>query len=962
MKKLLKHKSKLQAILTTSRPIIILALALVAAISVVAPAYAIPILGLIIPAWVLWTLGSTAIIGGIVFAEEILTKTAQGITKIFLELIQVLVAVLQPILVPVIKTILSFGLGYPNFLLDSLITNEIWSIALTIANAAFLLVLLIAAIAIITRANTGIYNLKKFLGGFIMAVALCNFSLIIVKAMVSLGDQLTHTVLSAGTGLGVNLSPSAVGAPPGAPPEGVLLTYFTNMISMKIDPRGWTIPNLAISIVELAIFLITVWIMIKLGLILLERVVRLFAAAVMAPLIFAGSLLPNFQKTAAGWWENTIKWILVLPIMVAFLIVGLKFFSLAGADQPSKMLLIHDYLAPTFIQDAIHATAAGKPFTTPETKAVSEFACALMGLFIFWMAGMVSSSLKLGSVLGGLVETPQKAIALGQKAYKTSADVVTGKNPVTRFAYGKAVGAWQAGQAGMLGKRAQAFTTKTEAARQRAGTRGGFWDTAAGMIVNPAGVQKYREGIAKRNLSGELVAHAAGDVEKRTEYLDTLAQQYATGKRNWNQLNKGEQEAIMEGEATRIDDQGNDTGKKISRATASQAQKGKAWLDKAGGSVAYYQKEARKEIDIYEIGDIDELGRNLDDKDRGKALKAAMDLMKVARSPRGAFSEEEKIKALEYLSTHADELQKYKMRVPRTYRTEKGETKEVDKSTSDVERIRLDQQQEHIETRVDQSADPATGKLSDVDLSDNLTATAEKSALDTLQPTERGDLSVSINDILNDKTKLAKFNEALQAKDDTKRHEILGRELAGDIKTTDQRELVIKLMQEGMNAEAIKARIQIHGRLKPNATIDTVIEDLRELQQNRLAEDTIIKNQTRTDKDSVNNYRVVTDAKIKNLSAKPIRVSGKGGSTFTIKDRADLQTVLDTMKKTIEDEVKTSPNLKGDYQLDQAIGKGRTDAMYDFLNNLGVGTGIDPATLTVDEASRIIRLLQESIK
>lgn len=533
MKKPLRHKSKLQTILAIGRPMIILALALTMAVSVVAPAHAIaPLVVWAIVAGLI-AIGTTAIV---IWRAQVIAGIAVTTVKIILGLIQILIGVLRPILLSIVTAIIAFGLGVPNFLLEQSSINDIWRIALGIANAAFLLVLLIASIAIILRINTGIYNLKKFLSGFIQAIILANFSLIIVRAMVALGDQLTEVVLKMASPLGVNL-PAVTSGSVTIPANslGTVAAYFINMISMPIDinTNDWSIAGLIIPIIKLTIFIIIAWILIKFGLILIERMIRLFAAAVMAPLIFAGSLLPNFQKIATGWWENTIKWILVLPITIAFLIIALMFFAQAGIHSPAEMANIQDKLLPEYLKDTIeiYSNAKGAPTTLPQPDqaAVEQFAYALMGLFVLWSAGMVSNKLDIKSVMGGLVETPQKALALGQRAYKTAADTLTGKTFI-----GKRIGAAGRGiyNVALGTKPGQAFEARRQAL---AGP--------LARILNPAQEKARIEAERKLKINSAKLGVLSQDADQSQGTLDAAAQARHPGK-NWSELTEAEQEEL----------------------------------------------------------------------------------------------------------------------------------------------------------------------------------------------------------------------------------------------------------------------------------------------------------------------------------------------------------------------------------------------------------------------------------
>lgn len=265
-----------------------------------------------------------------------------------------------------------------------------------------------------------------------------------------------------------------------------------------------------------------------------------------------------------------------------------------------------------------------------------------IGFYVLWMSGMLNRQLNISSILGGLVETPKKLY-----------------QPIIQWVRETSLNIWRDGQAGILGRDARRTFTGSEAARQRAGTRGGFWDTLVGMIFNPAGMQNYREGLAKRNVANQLPVHAARDVDHISTSLDVLAQRYAPGDRTWTQLSQTERDAITGGTATDA------YTNRISWTERLRAQREEVSLHRAQSAVRFYLKEAYKERDFFEMGDIDELGEDLSSNDAENILKSAIDLIKIVRSPRGTFSDDEKEKALEYLRDNAEKLRNYGISVPR---------------------------------------------------------------------------------------------------------------------------------------------------------------------------------------------------------------------------------------------------------------------------------------------------------
>ncbi|MBU1092752.1 hypothetical protein KJ836_03755, partial [Patescibacteria group bacterium] len=467
-----------------------------------------------------------------------------GLFKLLVELI------ILPLVVPIVSMMLLLGLGMQNYLVNNAFTDNIWGLLLAVANGIYLLALFIASIAIISRINTGVYNLKKFLGGFITAVALSNLSLLMVRAMISLADLITNIFYQLYASL-------QVGTMTIVEARVSLIQFLVGLVRQVIDPLGdefWdpSIRDFTSSlkaIAQVIILCVVLWLIIKLSLVLLERIGRLFISAITAPLVFALGLLPNFSKLTSQWWENTLKWLLVLPATMGVIVLSIWAFHSAGITSANDARHLSNHINPMVIADELRGG-------TPDDEVVTDALFVLVGLMGLWAAGHTNKALNLGSALAGHVETPMKAIQTGQGLARKGADLVTGKaGPVKlakdtftgKNALGKGLGVVGTGfarqaKAGSFGKRIQKSAiggTFGEAWRQRQ-TRGPL-----GMIFNPKGRGAKMDADIKQKTNERALGLDTTEHQNITGKLDDVASDKHGGK-SWSDLTQEEQKTLTD--------------------------------------------------------------------------------------------------------------------------------------------------------------------------------------------------------------------------------------------------------------------------------------------------------------------------------------------------------------------------------------------------------------------------------
>ncbi len=425
----------------------------------------------------------------------------RAFVSLLTRIVGILANVLSDILVPLLRGILNNLLDYPNYLFTNVsFTYDLWEGAIIVANSFFLLALIIASIAIILRVNTGIYNIKKVLGGFITAVILSNLSFLIVKVLLEVGDLLTNTAYALFSPF--NIDKEIIHKYLGLIEDG---GEFRGLMGIKVPIIGGELDE---AIVSLIILILIFWVLLKLTLILVERMFWLFIMAIVAPIAFALSLLPTTQKLASQWWETVIKWILVFPLTVALISLSVTILrAMPSIDTPQKL------------------TTALSGFSSLKDLVVNpDILLLISGLVILYLAGTVDKMLKIGGSLSGLVATPSAMIATGKKAwtgaYRPVADTITGRT-------------WIGKQMGKAGHRGYDIALGTKPGQKFEGWRQAQkgW---VGRVFNPRGEKARIEADRKMK-----VGRARGDVlleraQKSQGQLDDIAQNY--GAESWEDL------------------------------------------------------------------------------------------------------------------------------------------------------------------------------------------------------------------------------------------------------------------------------------------------------------------------------------------------------------------------------------------------------------------------------------------
>jgi hypothetical protein len=450
-----------------------------------------------------------------------------NLIDLFAKLTALLAGVLADIVLPFLTGITESLIANPNFPVGS-DAEGLWKVAITLANSFFLLALILASIAIMLRINTGTYNIKKVLGGFISAVVLSNLSFLVVKAMLDIGNSLLNAVYKL-------LNVEVVG----------VLGIIDSLAKIGDASKGHIWENhLEATIVFIVMVVLVIWVILSIAALLIERMIWLFLLTISAPVVFALGLLPTLPKLASSWWEQMIKWVIAFPYSIALLVIGGKIMGLGGAGKKDLGEIFQKFAgavnnSPNDVGGAI------MKLIDPALLLI------ICGMVVIYFAGRVPKMLKIGGGLTGITGAGPAgtwgAIKKGAEGvYKGVAQTATGKNLLGKVGHTAYYGGRRQLLAGSynrvplvggLMKNLQKRMLAGEAWRQRQ-TAGPL-----AMILNPK-----ERGKKMGTDIGRAVAFQtfAGDVQRVKGILKPLnaASQAAYGK-DWYELDKTQQDGII---------------------------------------------------------------------------------------------------------------------------------------------------------------------------------------------------------------------------------------------------------------------------------------------------------------------------------------------------------------------------------------------------------------------------------
>ncbi|MCX6812448.1 MAG: hypothetical protein NTW79_02400 [Candidatus Berkelbacteria bacterium] len=197
------------------------------------------------------------------------------------------------------------------------IIQKIWTGLINLVDSFVLIMLVAVAFANILRIQIDSYAVKKILPTFIMAVILANFSFLIARVVIDLGNMAISLFLAGNSQNNVTGAfdtiikdnPPKPGTVGNASYIGTIAVYIIKQVMVDVG---------AVFIAILSfIFLIRNWL--------------LYALVAVSPVAFLAMILPMTKKYFQMWWSNFTKWVFMPVVAVFWLWIAAQFMTAVTA-------------------------------------------------------------------------------------------------------------------------------------------------------------------------------------------------------------------------------------------------------------------------------------------------------------------------------------------------------------------------------------------------------------------------------------------------------------------------------------------------------------------------------------------------------------------------------------------------------------------------------------------------------
>ena len=349
------------------------------------------------------------------------------------------------IVVAIESWLLSVTLNLNASVLQTTLVQNGFSISLAIANMAFVLGIIVIAIATILRRES--YGIKQLLWKLVVMAVLVNFGLVIMAPIFGIGNSFTQYFINC-------ISPTAGGCS-GSGSGGSSYNNFATTFAGAFHPQnsflslstlnsnssptvtstynsggaadgafsiGSSITSLAVPILGVAFLVINMGLIVcVLGVLIIMMIIRYIYIAILAillPFAWAAYVFPSFSSHFEAWWKKFLQWTFFSPVVMFFIYLAIQAMSGTG----DKAMQVTTY---TGTSDSIWG-------------AISNL---LTGAFAPVIQAFLQETLLVGLIFGGLIAANAMSIKFAGTAVGVAQKGA------------KAAGAWT-GRQGIRGARA----------------------------------------------------------------------------------------------------------------------------------------------------------------------------------------------------------------------------------------------------------------------------------------------------------------------------------------------------------------------------------------------------------------------------------------------------------------------------------------------------------------------------
>ncbi len=344
------------------------------------------------------------------FLQDVANGIINGLSYILIEI----AAIFIQITIFSLKFFIEIA-GYNNFI-DADIVKLGWNMIRDVANMFFVVFLLVIAFGTILGLEQ--YEWKKTLIKLVMSAFLVNFSNLICQLIIDVAQVFTITFLNA-----------VAGAAGGNLIKMFNLDEIYNIANNNTDPNGLQIKLFGGAVMTIVFAGMAMFTMGAYLVIIIARMVVLWALMIFSPLAFLFAALPNTQQYAKQFWDKFVSHVIAAPVMVFFL--WLAFATFGGGNVVQENIeREHPLIVSGGIQPITQSTDNnGAALGITYSQAASWENMANFAVAIAFLAFGIQQVSSLGVVGGGLV----------------SGAINFGKNVAT-IASGYAVGRWLVGK------------------------------------------------------------------------------------------------------------------------------------------------------------------------------------------------------------------------------------------------------------------------------------------------------------------------------------------------------------------------------------------------------------------------------------------------------------------------------------------------------------------------------------
>jgi hypothetical protein len=271
-------------------------------------------------------------------------------------IVSYVIAVIVGVFIALISWLIAVMLAVNETIFQTTFVQAGFSIALSIANLAFVIGIIVIAVATILRSKN--YGMKQLLVRLIAAAILVNFGLVIAAPIFGLGNSFSHYFLncinpaSGGCNDGTisfnNFNTFATTFAGAFQPQNSLASIGTGVqantnittgnglnslagaLSATGSNAGTTLVAVFVPLLTAINLILVLVVLVGLLGILFVRYIYISILAILMPFAWAAWVFPNFHKQWEKWWSNFLKWTFMVPIALFFIYLAMLLMQTAN--------------------------------------------------------------------------------------------------------------------------------------------------------------------------------------------------------------------------------------------------------------------------------------------------------------------------------------------------------------------------------------------------------------------------------------------------------------------------------------------------------------------------------------------------------------------------------------------------------------------------------------------------------